>query len=262
MSSLPTQSGYDRDFTRPDSGPPADVALDPDLHGDRDGWLISYIDILTLLITLFVLMLAFNRVDNPDKQHQPASATSASTSDAGSAGDTTDTYTALREKTLTSPPAIATDEPIPSVMHPALRHLAKMDLPPGITREIDMAYSDKSIRLEIGNEVMFAPGDAALSLSGMGILNELAPLLFRHNYQVSVEGHTDSVPIHSRRYPSNWELSSARAASVIRFLVGTGINAERLRAVGYADTHPLVINPAPAAQAKNRRVSLVIHASD
>jgi chemotaxis protein MotB len=261
MHDLTSQSSHERDYADLYNGPPDDSSMEPDFHSDKDGWLISYIDILTLLITLFVLMLAFNRAENPDQIHQQASTAEASRADAGMETNaapedaTTGGNDAPRAPDLDSKVSLAS-----SAVHPVLRHLADMDLPAGVTQQIDMSYNDKSVRLEIGNEVMFSPGDATLSLSGMGILNEIAPLLFRHDYQISIEGHTDSVPIHSQRYPSNWELSSARATSVIRFLVSAGINAERLRAVGYADTHPLVISPMPNAQAKNRRVSLVIHA--
>src|SRR5690625_7301960 len=75
---------------------------------------------------------------------------------------------------------------------------------------------------------------------------------------ITVEGHTDSVPIRSARFPSNWELSGARAGSVVRYLEANGIHSERLRAVGYADTRPLGSNDTVQGRASNRRVELTI----
>jgi chemotaxis protein MotB len=74
-----------------------------------------------------------------------------------------------------------------------------------------------------------------------------------------VEGHTDPVPISTLQFPSNWELSAQRATTVLRYLVRAGVPAERLRAVGYADTRPVADNSTPEGRAKNRRVALVVH---
>ena len=73
-----------------------------------------------------------------------------------------------------------------------------------------------------------------------------------------MEGHTDNVPISSSQYPSNWELSTDRATTVVRYLIANGVNAERLAAVGYADLHPLASNATAAGRANNRRVDIVL----
>jgi chemotaxis protein MotB len=77
-------------------------------------------------------------------------------------------------------------------------------------------------------------------------------------YQLSVEGHTDNVPIQTARYPSNWELSSARAARVTRKLIEQGVAADRIRAIGYGDTRPRSENDSAEGRAKNRRVTFVL----
>jgi chemotaxis protein MotB len=80
----------------------------------------------------------------------------------------------------------------------------------------------------------------------------------RTQYPVSVEGHSDNQPINTRQFPSNWELSTSRATSVLRALVRDGVKQERLRAVGYADTRPLKPNSTPQGRAANRRVELIL----
>ena len=90
------------------------------------------------------------------------------------------------------------------------------------------------------------------------MLDKLVPLLARGGHTITVEGHTDNVPISTPQFPSNWELSAARASTVVRHLIARGIPADRLSAVGYADTRPLAANDTEAGRAKNRRVSIII----
>ena len=89
------------------------------------------------------------------------------------------------------------------------------------------------------------------------MIKRLAAILNKNEYQVSVEGHSDTVPIQTRQFASNWELSSSRA-SVLRELVRDGVSAGRLRAVGYAETRPIESNETPAGRAANRRVELIM----
>ncbi|HUC69271.1 MAG TPA: flagellar motor protein MotB [Stellaceae bacterium] len=122
---------------------------------------------------------------------------------------------------------------------------------------------DRITTFEMGSAAFFGSGSASLSDAGKGILRGiLAPLTaaLAEGYRIRVEGHTDDTPIDTPQFPSNWELSTARASAVVHFFLEQGVPAERLRAVGYADTEPKVPNrdaagnPIPANQAENRRV--------
>jgi chemotaxis protein MotB len=117
--------------------------------------------------------------------------------------------------------------------------------------------------VQISSAAFFGTGFATLSDEGKAILRDVAANLRSprfDGYLITVEGHTDDVPIRSTAFPSNWELSTARAAAVVHFLIDDGIPAIRLRAAGYADTFPVVPNrdeagrPVPENQARNRRV--------
>ncbi len=128
--------------------------------------------------------------------------------------------------------------------------------------DIDVIARPGAVNLEISDNILFQPASAALSASGLALLRQLSEILRTLPYEVSVEGHTDNVPIHTPRYPSNWELSTARATQVTRKLIELGVAGDRLRAIGYGATRPRNDNLTPASRAKNRRVTLVLAVDD
>lgn len=128
----------------------------------------------------------------------------------------------------------------------------------GLNEQIEVNVRTGGVNLEIRDNILFTPASAALTEEGIALLHELAALLLEQPFTLSVEGHTDSVPIETTRYPSNWELSSARAAIVTRSLIDQGIVPDRLRAIGYGDTRPLADNGTPEGRSRNRRVSFVL----
>ena len=121
---------------------------------------------------------------------------------------------------------------------------------------MDVIVNEQSVSFRISNELLFASGQATLSPAGLDVIKRLAAILNKNEYQVSVEGHSDTVPIQTRQFASNWESSSR--ASVLRELVRDGVSAGRLRAVGYAETRPIESNETPAGRAANRRVELIM----
>ena len=123
----------------------------------------------------------------------------------------------------------------------------------------------------MSSAAFFDSGSATLSAAGAAILRgELDKLNSDQyeDYEITVEGHTDDTPIHTAQFPSNWELSTARAAAVVHFLLDQGIPAQKLRAAGYADTFPKLPNhdadgnPIPENQAQNRRVVIKLEKID
>jgi len=193
---------------------PVPLQLDVSDHGPGEendaGWLISFVDLLTLLVTLFVLLLTFN--------HLPPRAPSSA---------------APSESNFTLP----------------------MDL----RGQIEMLRRPGEADLVIKDDLLFDESSTTLKPGGTRVLDRLARLLSQNDYLVSVEGHTDDLPIHTERFPSNWELSTARAAAVTRYFIERGIAPSRLTATGYADTRPLAANDSAAGRARNRRVAMVVH---
>jgi chemotaxis protein MotB len=108
------------------------------------------------------------------------------------------------------------------------------------------------------DKLLFDSGQATIQPAGLPLLNEIVNLLnVDRNHPIIVEGHTDSVPISTAEFPSNWELSTARATSVVRFLIAHGIGAGRMGAAGYAALDPVASNATDAGRALNRRVDIV-----
>ena len=113
--------------------------------------------------------------------------------------------------------------------------------------------------IHMDDAALFSTGSAELHDSAARLLEAMAPILKESPHPIRVEGHTDDQPISTERYPSNWELSAARAVSVLRFLSERReIPRDRLTAVGYGEYRPLVPNDTPEQQAKNRRVNIVL----
>jgi chemotaxis protein MotB len=165
------------------------------------------------------------------------------------------------------PPAsalITTPEPRPSAampvatLPPAMERLARTLAAKG-GELLELSLSDKELRIELRDDILFPPGSADLGGEGQGLLKRLAELLISQGARISVEGHTDDLPIATKRFPSNWELSLYRASSVARQLIELGIPAERVQATGFADTRPRAPNDSPDHRARNGRVSLVLH---
>lgn len=114
------------------------------------------------------------------------------------------------------------------------------------------------IRL-LTDKLLFATGKATLSPAGDPLMEKIASLInIDRVHPIAVEGNTDNVPIHTGEFASNWELSTARASTVVNFLISQGVSAKRLSAIGYAEEHPIASNSTAAGRARNRRVEIVL----
>lgn len=257
---------------------------------EPDNWLMTYLDLITLLLALFVVMLALSRVDpDPPEQREPrlahgldmrllatppepswAAALPQIPADwAGAATDVAQEGAAqggaasgsgAQDPAASEPPQGDSDVIAdPAGAGSALRTPTREEL--GLTdlgKAVDVVINRGSVSFRISNELLFASGQATLSADGLPLIKKLADVLNRSVHPVSVEGHSDPVPILTRQFASNWELSSSRATAVLRELVRNGVDPGRLRAVGYADTQPLERNDTAAGRAANRRVELIM----
>jgi chemotaxis protein MotB len=105
----------------------------------------------------------------------------------------------------------------------------------------------------------FDPGSAVMPPSALAVIDRIASTLQPLGQAIRVEGHTDNTPIHTAQFPSNWELSTARATFLLQYLISNAkVPAQRLSAVGYGEYRPVVSNDTPAGRASNRRVDLVV----
>ncbi len=126
---------------------------------------------------------------------------------------------------------------------------------------VKMELLRSGLQIILPNEVLFATGEANLKPEGQSLLGELVDELEGVPYQIVVIGHTDNVPIGPglmKRYPSNWELAGARAASVVRMMAAEGISPEQLLAISMGDTRPIAANDTPEGREHNRRIEVRI----
>ena len=123
---------------------------------------------------------------------------------------------------------------------------------------VSVKRNDYWIELEMNSELLFLSGEATLSKKAQPVLKKIAEVINPLPNAINVEGHTDNIPIGTLKFPSNWDLSSARATSVVQEFVKEGINPTRLSAIGYGEFHPIGDNKIEEGRFKNRRVTLVL----
>ena len=231
--------------------------LAPETVPEEDGWFLTYLDLITLLLTMMVVMLSFA---GPGQQGPASSAASKAAPSALPSSPVL----------LIGGPGMASPIPLPvppSNSGPAPEIAPEADLLASLAldhldKNIEVIVSKGTVSFRISSEVLFNSGEANLSGAGRDVMSRLVPTLGSiPGYRVVVEGHTDNMPIQTDRFPSNWELSTGRAASVVRQLQSQGIDAARMRATGYADTRPIAANDTAQGRATNRHVDVILEAS-
>ncbi|PHR48570.1 flagellar motor protein MotD [Cycloclasticus sp.] len=126
---------------------------------------------------------------------------------------------------------------------------------------VSVKKNDLWVEIELNSKMLFGSGNASLSDEALRVLWQVAKPIRKLNNTVQVEGYTDNIPINSFEYPSNWELSAARSASVVHLLTKYGIDPQRLAAVGYGEHHPVEDNRTPEGRERNRRVVIVVQSN-
>jgi len=127
--------------------------------------------------------------------------------------------------------------------------------------QVNVSEGAHGIMVEVNAGVLFKPGEADLSAKMREPLRAIAEVFATENFPVTVEGHTDDLPIATSRFPSNWQLSAARAAAVVRLFEGAGVDPSRLSAIGLAEQQPVADNLTPEGRARNRRVAIRLDAT-
>lgn len=227
---------------------------DPDPPAEEEGWLLTYLDMITLMLVMMVVMLAFA---GPGERNPVAPLPAKE-------GRATPILPVTRPDIVpplplpVPPVASSVTPPAPPVPEPETDPLEGLPLD-RLDKNIEVIVNQGSVSFRISSEILFASGEANLSAAGLSVMARLVPVLNgAAQHRIVVEGHTDNVPIQTERFPSNWELSTGRAASVVRYLQSQGINPARMRATGYADTRPLAPNDTPQGQAQNRHVEVIL----
>ena len=229
-------------------------------HENHERWLVSYADFITLLFAFFVVMYSISSINEGKYKVLSDSLT----------GVFNQPDRAIKpipigeERPRTTTPEVSqVDEPRPSEtpsdplqdiaqgMRDAFGEMIMSD-------EMTVRGNELWVEIELNSSLLFPSGDAIPTDRAFTIIEKIAKILAPYENPVHIEGFTDNLPINTPQFPSNWELSTARAASIVRMLAMDGVNPGRLAAVGYGEFQPLADNATAEGRTRNRRVVLVI----
>ena len=208
----------------------------------HERWVVSYADLLTLLLAFFVVMYSISSVNEGRYRTVSEAMVQAFQANQQQAPPEKDKVKSRHGALMQG---VADD--ILGVLDPMVRD--------GEVRVEDTA---RGIAVQINASMLFESGQAELNPAAVRSLESIARVLARAPNPIEVEGHTDNSPINSPMFPSNWELSAARASRVVRLFVQTGVPATRLSAVGFGEHRSLDTNETPEGRGRNRRVTVLI----
>ena len=196
-----------------------------------DRWLISYADFITLMFTFFAALYALSSVDKAKMEEF--------------SGSLNQTFKVI-------------EKPIPQIDNQKTVLMEDIRKVTGDLQGITVKNEPRGVVVTFSDSLLFASGSAELKPEIYSVLEKLSKLLSTVPGKVAIEGHTDNVPISSSKYSSNWELSTARAASMLHFFIEKGIDPAKYSIAGYAEFRPLESNATEEGRQKNRRVEIVI----
>jgi chemotaxis protein MotB len=222
----------------------------PEEHENAERWLLTYADLITLLLAFFIVMYSMSKVDA--KKFGAVQMALASVLHGG------------RSPWEGRTPGVPTDDKRQNLLNlDDLRHL-QMKLGQSVRQKGDSTnimteINDRGLVIHVMENTFFESGQADLTPAAQQALDAIAEVIQGVDNFIRVEGHTDDRPINTLVFPSNWELSTARATSVVRYLIDNyDFSPDRVSASGYAEYRPIAPNDTPENRAKNRRVDIVI----
>ncbi len=222
-------------------------------------WIITFADMVTLLMVFFILLFAIGTVEQDKWRQIKESLREALGADAveelGTRQGLDVIQTQVDEQTVH-----AVDEVGAMVnreMEDIISEVEEFVFKNKLSGEVRVSSDERGAVITISDVVVFPPGSADMTSKGRKTLRQVFDVLKQFNYNVKVEGHTDNTPIHTLRYPSNWELSASRAAEVAHMLIDDGYPPERLSVEGFAEFRPIVPNTSVENRSRNRRIEVV-----
>ncbi len=264
-----------------------------EVHVNQERWLISYADFITLLFAFFVVMYSISQVNDSkyrvlsdtfveafhtsaNESAQSDQQQNASPSDdvinpidmvktAGQPADNDQQKPEISDHATDAPPVDTAASSMPDKAIKGTDELAQIsDL---VTEKFTQLINDEMIQvssnelwlqIELKDSILFSSGSADTSEQAQKIFDEIAGILKNYSNPVQVEGFTDNIPIKSVKYPTNWELSTARASAIVKYLATKGVAPERMSAVGYGEYQPVAENVTEQGRAQNRRVAIMV----
>ena len=236
---------------------------DHEEHAD-ERWLLTYADLITLLMALFMVLFSMSVVNKSKMASLQASLNTAFSPHVLPGGD------AIKQtggnahtkdlKPQSHVPKMSAAQAEDRELHRLQKEVDAEAKQLGLAKRVHTTVTRRGLVIDIlTDNLLFASGEARLQPGGVALVEHLAPLLRRQqSHSINVEGHTDSVPIRGSVYPSNWELSTARASAVVRALIADRMPPRRLTATGRSYLDPSASNASNRGRARNRRVAIVL----
>jgi len=233
-------------------------------------WLVTYSDLVTLVLTFFVLLFSMATIDK--QKFMDVAKSLRSSFNYISGGDTFDTNSgkdmiAILEHNngyLKEPEEGNTTEgeevkSKAAVVDDVKKELEKTIKEENMSENVKLLETDDKVILRIDSIILFDSGYADIKKDGLNALGKIGGMLKKLSNHIIVEGHTDNVPINNSRFPSNWELSAKRSINVVQFLMKqSGITSEQITSMASGEYKPILPNDTEANRAKNRRIDIVI----
>jgi len=221
----------------------------PIIQRKVDGWIMTYADMMSLLLTFFILIVSFSSLQQSKFQQAAQSLKEAF-------GILQHQESLIEFRNPVYPDI--RNESIDDEVYYEMREIEQVILENGLDQDVQVQVQEDGVLFRIQAPFLFASGQADLKDESRQILQELTVLFRKFPYRIRIEGHTDSLPINSARYPSNWELSAARAVTVARYFQGLNLPPERIAATGFGEYHPIADNGTAKGREKNRRVEIFL----
>jgi len=228
----------------------------PEEHQNHEAWAIPFADLLTLLLAFFVVMYSISTV-NEGKYRVVSDSLNAAFR--GSPQGPQPVQVGNPAATTIAAPIVQLDNDVRTMALRQMAQQAEDAMSPLIAQGlVDVQLGDGVVEIAIRSDILFPSGSAQLADSAQPVIRQLSDVLKSFPNSIQVQGHTDNVPISGGIYRSNWELSAARAASVVHIMVDGGIDPRRLSVVAYGEYRPVLPNATPDGRNANRRVVLTI----
>lgn len=222
-------------------------------EGGADSWITSYGDLMTLLLTFFILIVSFSNTELI-KFRQAMGALQ------GSTGSLTDAPGSSIIAKSVSRPDLSVTVNVTNAINDLIDQVEKDFETEMKNEEISIEKVQDGVIIRMGSNLLFESGNAQLKWEAYNLLEQIGKLILAYNYYVVVEGHTDNIPIHTSQFPSNWDLSTIRALNVLKFFTNNiGVNPTTILAMGRGEYKPIAPNDSPENRSKNRRVEIYLN---
>ena len=246
---------------------------EPEPHVNHERWLVSYADFITLLFAVFVVLYAMGQSDK--KKVEEVMQSIQASFGMANAGATAPKINVITSQTITVIPSLkpevkiqpmgrtrsgqakvrADEKDFRQIKAAVEAYLVKQ----GAQNKVTLEISRRGLIVSLKEAGFFASGQAGIKPEAYELINSIAEVVTQYNNPLRLEGHTDNVPISTAQFPSNWELSTARATHALKYLMKNfDVEAGKISATGYAEFRPLADNATPEGRARNRRVDLVM----